>query len=165
MFEMKGFHSVFPYQSFSKTGALTGDLIGLDTHRAVNRLHSHRTTEASVCCHTPQHNTRCAAQNDLYLALRPVHYPRFETPLAAIQNAAPSSAVLLLADDYPVRQTALDPAGFDLARRKNLCVFIECPAALPGLELAASRTTAWERLVKGVPEKVMFPPDTVRPDQ
>jgi hypothetical protein len=89
----------------------------------------------------------CSAQNDLYLALRKAHHPRFETPILAIQNAAPGSAVLLLADDYPVRQTALDSAGFDLAQQKNLRVFIEYPAALPGMELAAPRTTTWERLV------------------
>src|ERR1035441_915570 len=89
----------------------------------------------------------CSPQNDLYLALAKAHYPRFETPLAAIQSAPPGSAVLLLADGYPARQTALDPAGFDLARQKNLRVFIEYPAALPGLELAAPRTTTWERLV------------------
>src|ERR1039458_8249004 len=68
----------------------------------------------------------CSPQNDLYLALAKAHYPRFETPLAAIQTAAPSTAVLLLADGYPARQTALDPAGFDLA---------------------PPRTTTWERLV------------------
>ena len=81
------------------------------------------------------------------LALGKARYPRFPTPLAAIQNAAPGSGVLLLADDYPARQTALDPAGFDLARQKNLRLFIEYPAAVPGLELAAPRTTTWERLV------------------
>ena len=55
--------------------------------------------------------------------------------------------MLLLADDYPVRQTALDAGGFDLARQKNLHLFIEYPAAVPGLELAPPRTTTWERLV------------------
>jgi hypothetical protein len=89
----------------------------------------------------------CSAQNDLYIALGKTRYPRFQTPLVAIRNAAPGSGVLLLADDYPARQTALDPAGFDLARQKNLRVFIEYPAAVPGLELAAPRTTTWERLV------------------
>jgi hypothetical protein len=89
----------------------------------------------------------CSARNDLYLALGKAHYPRFETPLAAIQNAALGSAVLLLADDYPARQTALDPAGFDLVRQKNLRLLIEYPAALPGIELATPRTTTWERLV------------------
>jgi hypothetical protein len=83
----------------------------------------------------------------LYLALGKAHYPRFATPLAAIQNAAPGSAVLLLADDYPARQTALAAAVFELAREKNLRVFIEYPAALPGMGLAAPRTTTWERLV------------------
>jgi hypothetical protein len=89
----------------------------------------------------------CSEQNDLYVALGKTRYPRFPTPLAAIRNAAPDSGVLLLADDYPARQTALDPAGFDLARQKNLRVLIEYPAAVPGVELAAPRTATWERLV------------------
>ncbi len=89
----------------------------------------------------------CSAENDLYVALGKTRYPRFQTPYAAIENAAPGSGVLLLADDYPARRTALDPAGFDLAAQKNLRVFIEYPAAVPGLELAAPRTTVWERLV------------------
>jgi hypothetical protein len=89
----------------------------------------------------------CSARNDLYLALAKSRYPRFQTPLAAIQNAAPGSAVLLLADDYPARQTPLGPAGFDLAQQKHLRLFIEYPAAVPGLELAPPRTTTWERLV------------------
>jgi hypothetical protein len=91
----------------------------------------------------------CSAQNDLYLALGKAHYPRFQAPLMAISNAAPGSAVLLLADDYPARQTVLDPTGFDLARQKNLRLFIEYPAAVPGLELGPPRTTTWERLVVG----------------
>ena len=89
----------------------------------------------------------CSTQNDLYVALGKAHYPRFDTPLAAISNAAPGSAVLLLADGYPARQTALDPAGFEFARQRDLRLFIEYPAAVPGLEIAAPRTTVWERLV------------------
>src|ERR1017187_2769157 len=89
----------------------------------------------------------CSPQNDLYLALAKTNYPRFDTPLATIPSAPPGSAGLLLADGYPARQTPLDPAGFELARQKDLRVFIEYPAALPGLEMAAPRTTTWERLV------------------
>jgi hypothetical protein len=74
-------------------------------------------------------------------------YPRFQTPLAAISNAAPGTAVLLLADDYPARQTVLAQAELHLAREKNLRLFIEYPAAVPGLEIAPPRTTQWERLV------------------
>jgi len=89
----------------------------------------------------------CSAQNDLYLALGKERYPRFAAPLAAIESAAPGSAVLLLADNYPARQTALDAAGFDLARQKKLRLFVEYPAAVPGLELAPPRSASWERLV------------------
>ncbi len=89
----------------------------------------------------------CSPQNDLYVALGKARYPRFQTPRAAISNAAPGSAVLLLADDYPTQQTVLDPAGFDLAGQKTLRLFIEYPAAVPGLELAPPRATTWERLV------------------
>ena len=108
-------------------------------------------SNASLCCAAKQGASAltfcCSQQNDLYVALGKAHYPRFETPLAAIQNAAAGSAVLLLADGYPARQTALDLAGFNLAEQKGVRVFIEYPAALPGLELAPPRTTIWERLV------------------
>jgi hypothetical protein len=89
----------------------------------------------------------CSAQNDLYVALGKAHYPRFTTPFAAIQSAAPGSAVLLLADDYPVRTTGLDPADFALAQEKRLRLFLEFPAAVPGLEIGSPRTTTWERVV------------------
>jgi hypothetical protein len=89
----------------------------------------------------------CGARNDLYAELGKAGHPRFQTPLAAIQGAAPGSGVLLLADDYPARQVTLDAAGFDLARQKGLRLFIEYPAAVPGLQLAAPRTAAWGRLV------------------
>jgi len=89
----------------------------------------------------------CSARNDLYLALGRARCPRFADPLAAIESAAPGSAVLLLADNYPAQPTMLDPRGFDLAQQKQLRLFLEYPAAVPGLELAPPRSTAWERLV------------------
>ena len=89
----------------------------------------------------------CSAQNDLYCALGKTGYPRFTTPQAAIEDAAPGSAVLLLADDYPARQLALDVDTYELARQKDLRLFIEYPAAVPDLELTAPRKTTWERLV------------------
>jgi hypothetical protein len=89
----------------------------------------------------------CSAQNDLYVAQGKARYPRFPTAAAAIRHAAPGSGVLVLAEDYPARQTALDQGAFDLARQKGLRLFVEYPAAVPGLELAAPRRTTWERLV------------------
>jgi hypothetical protein len=89
----------------------------------------------------------CSAHNDLYLALSKHRYARFETPLAAIQSALPGSAVLLLADSYPARTVAVEPDAFALAQKKNLRVFLEYPAAVPGLEVAAPRPTTWERII------------------
>jgi hypothetical protein len=89
----------------------------------------------------------CSAQNDLYAALGKAHYPRFSTAAAAIQHATPGTGVLVLADDYPARQTALDPGDCELALQKGLRLFVEYPVAVPGLEVAAPRRTTWERLV------------------
>jgi len=89
----------------------------------------------------------CAPDNDLFLALKKYSFPRFETPLAAIQNAPRNSAVLLLADKYPEQTTYVEPSEFDLAREKNLRLFLEYPAALPGMEVAMPLTATWERLV------------------
>jgi len=89
----------------------------------------------------------CSAQNDLYVALGKARYPRFPTPQAAIEEAAPGSAVLLLADDYPAGQLALDVDAYMLAQQKDLRLFIEYPATVPGLLLAPPRKTTWERFV------------------
>ena len=89
----------------------------------------------------------CSAGNDLYVALGKPAHPRFASSGAAIQNAAPGSAVLLLADGYPERPTAIEPDDFALAQRKNLRLFVEYPAAVPGLEVGAPRGTVWERIV------------------
>ena len=55
--------------------------------------------------------------------------------------------MLLLADHYPEQTTALEPAAFALARSRNLRLFLEYPAALPGLAVGAPRATTWERLI------------------
>ena len=89
----------------------------------------------------------CSPSNDLYVALGKPSYPRFASPTAAIQHAAPGSAVLLLADGYPERTTAVQPGDWDLAQEKHLRLLIEYPAAIPGLEVTAPRTTVWERIV------------------
>ena len=89
----------------------------------------------------------CAAENDLLVALKRYSFPRFETPLAAINNAPSGSAVLLLADKYPEQTTYVEPGEFELAQKKNLRLFIEYPAALPGMEVAMPLTATWERLV------------------
>lgn len=97
--------------------------------------------------HPPRLTFSCAPSNDLFLALGKATCLRLDTPLAAIQSAPLDSAVLLLADRYPEQATRLDPDELALAQRKNLRLFLEYPAALPGLELAPPRATVWERLI------------------
>jgi len=89
----------------------------------------------------------CSPSNDLYVALSGPSYPRYPSPTTAIQRAAPGSAVLLLADGYPERTTTVQPGDWDLAQEKLLRLLIEYPAAIPGLDLAPPRATAWERIV------------------
>ncbi len=92
-------------------------------------------------------NFCCSPQNDLYRALAKTHSPRFDTPARAVQNAAPGSAVLLFADEYPAHTLTVDPELFDQAREKDLRVFVEFPTAIPGVAFGPVRGTAWERIV------------------
>src|SRR5581483_4859578 len=89
----------------------------------------------------------CASNNDVFLALRRGggHCPRFSNPAQALDSAPSGSAVLILADEYPGRTTQLEAADFDLAVKKNLRLYVEYPAAVPGLDLGKPQTTEWER--------------------
>ena len=89
----------------------------------------------------------CSPSNDLYVALGKAAYARYDTPFTAIQHAEPGSALLLLADGYPERTTAVQPSEFAQAQAKGLRVFIEYPAAVPGFEIGGPRPTTWERII------------------
>ena len=91
----------------------------------------------------------CRTDNDLYRVLVDAgeEYPRFDTPEAAVAAAPAGSGVLLLADDYPARTTPLPADLAEQARRRGLRLFVEYPAALPGLEVGEPRGTVWERAV------------------
>ena len=90
-----------------------------------------------------------APDYDLYRAVTAagVRYPRYDSPAGAIAAARPGSGVLLLADGYPAKTTAVDAALLAEAARKRLRVYVEYPAWLPGLELGSPRATQWERTV------------------
>jgi hypothetical protein len=89
----------------------------------------------------------CNKENDLFVAIEGARKSRYETPAAAVRAAPAQSAVLLLADEYPVRTVALDPRSVELARKKQLRLFIEFPSNLPGVETAPAWHATWERLV------------------
>ncbi len=104
-------------------------------------------------CSRAQTNTRpdlifcCSSRNDLFLALRSYHFPRYDEPLEAIRNASAGSTVLVLADGYPEHRVRLPESGFATASGKGLRLLIEYPEAVPGLEIGPALATTWERLV------------------
>ena len=83
----------------------------------------------------------CAPNNDLYQVLTANQHPcsRYDTPAQAIENAAPNTGVLILADAYPQKRTQLPDELLAQARQKNLRLYIEYPQSLPHLEFADPR--------------------------
>jgi hypothetical protein len=89
----------------------------------------------------------CSKDNDLYQSIKGAPKSRFDTPAAAIRAAPKQSPVLLLADDYPIRTVTVDFASLELARKKQLRLFLEFPSFLAGMENGPVRHTTWERIV------------------
>ncbi len=89
----------------------------------------------------------CSAENDLYRALSHAGFPRYGTAEEAIDRAPGGAGVLLLAEGYPDAAVRVDDRLWARARRKHLRVYIEFPAALPGLAVGTPRTAHWERAV------------------
>lgn len=85
----------------------------------------------------------CTPGNDLYTALSKsgAKCPRFDTASEAVERAAPGSAALILADGYPDTTTTVDSAVLDKTAKKKLRLYVEYPAAIPGLQIGAPRGT------------------------
>ncbi len=79
----------------------------------------------------------CTADNDLFhvLAANEIACRRFDSPAQAVQAADSGDGVLILADRYPETTTAIDLAMFEQAAKKQLRLYVEYPAALPGVEV------------------------------
>jgi len=90
----------------------------------------------------------CRPDNDLFRVARTaVKASRVDNPAEAVRQAPDGAAVLLLADDYPERQTSIEPELLKVAAEKQLRLYVEYPASLPGLRFAAPRAAEWERAV------------------
>jgi hypothetical protein len=91
----------------------------------------------------------CAADNDLYRVLTSSgrDYPRHDTPREAVRGAPENVGVLILADGYPEKTTAVEPAVFDEAARKRLWLYVEYPAELPGVTVGPPKDFKNERCV------------------
>ncbi len=91
----------------------------------------------------------CAADNDLYriMTASGAEYPRYESAEQAIAAAPAGSGVLILADGYPRKTTAIDRAVFDASAKKKLRLYVEYPASLPEMDVGPARRARLERAV------------------
>lgn len=91
----------------------------------------------------------CKENNDLYIVLKENRVPciRYDSPEEAVNKAKEGSGVMILADDYPEKTTAMDSLLYKKAVDKNLRLFVEFPSALPGTAVGLPRPTMLERVV------------------
>ena len=87
--------------------------------------------------------------NDLVKVLQKngIQHQVHATQSSAIDAANIGDALLLLAETYPETRTTVDDATWQAATEKKLRLFVEYPAAIPGIPTAAPRRTHWERAV------------------
>ena len=72
---------------------------------------------------------------------------RFDSPEQAVPAAPQGAGVLVLGDGYPAKTTELSPALFDVAAEKGLRLYVEYPAALPGIDVGRPKAMRLERVV------------------
>ncbi len=91
------------------------------------------------------------AENDLFavLSANKVACRRFGSAGEAVAAVDVGGGVLVLADGYPGKVTTIDPAVLAAAAKKKLRVYVEYPAALPGVEVGKPRKATVERVVVG----------------
>ncbi|HWL52136.1 MAG TPA: hypothetical protein VNQ90_06865, partial [Chthoniobacteraceae bacterium] len=92
----------------------------------------------------------CREENDLYQTLKANGVPcrRLQEPEEAFATAPPRGALLLLADDYPEQPLEIRERWLELAKTKQLRLYLEFPASLPGVPSTSARKAG--RLERGV---------------
>ena len=111
------------------------------------------TNQGLVVCSSPN--------NDLYRVLRAngVSCQHFVQAGAAVDAAPQGAGVLLLAEEYPERPTDLPESLLTKAESKNLRLYIEFPASLPGFHVGTPQQLKWGRAVVSSSD---FEPDVKR---
>jgi hypothetical protein len=91
----------------------------------------------------------CKENNDLYQVASNNFgtIKRTESASEAIKDAANGSGLMILADGYPEKQTEFSQQDFDLARKKDLRIYIEFPEMITGYKTGEIQKTFWERSV------------------
>lgn len=91
----------------------------------------------------------CSPQNDLYkvLVINGIPTHRFENPGRTVSAAPFGGAVLILAEGYPDKTTAIEPSVFELVKSKKIRLYVEFPESVPGIELSSPREIGLQRAV------------------
>lgn len=97
----------------------------------------------------------CRVDNDLHQVLGAggAKPPRFDTPAAAVEAATSGAGVLILADGYPEKLTAVEPAVLEQAAKKHLRLYVEYPESLPDMMIGQPKE---DRLLRGVVTSDIF---------
>ncbi len=87
--------------------------------------------------------------NDLFqiVSAAGLEVERYDHPAEAVAAAPVGGGVLILARGYPEEATQVDARIFEQAARKQLRLFVEYPAFLPGLEIGPPAGSSVERAV------------------
>ena len=89
----------------------------------------------------------CRPDNDIYqvLSKSSLRIGRYDSAIEAVNAAPGGSGVLVLADGYPGIPTPVEASVFENAREKNLRLYIEYPANIPGMETGEPHSAELER--------------------
>ncbi|TAN14054.1 MAG: hypothetical protein EPN37_12415 [Chitinophagaceae bacterium] len=90
------------------------------------------------------------ASSDLYKVLirNDFKVKRYDSPSVAITSAPDAAVIFIIANGYPKIKNEIAPELLQLARKKNLRLYIEYPVKLPGLSI--SDTVIEARLERGI---------------
>lgn len=104
----------------------------------------------------PTIDISCNCSSDLCVLLRKekVNLRIYRTPNEAIASATKGTGVLILSDSYPVQRTSVSMRLLNLAKKKQLKLYVEYPSFIPGL--AMSDTVVLTRFERAVVTSAVF---------
>ena len=102
----------------------------------------------------------CRPDNDLYKVVSRSGIPleRYDTPEAALRHTPAAAGMLILAEGYPAKTTRISPAVLKKIQERKTRLYLEYPAALPGLSTGEAVTSRYERLVTSSDFAAPLPP-------
>lgn len=97
-----------------------------------------------------------SAKNDLYMLLKNEGFKvsKYNSAFEAVTRAPNGTGVIIVADNYPGKKTAIDGSVLETAAKKKIRLYLEYPSSLPGLDIPAEPVN--DRLWRGVVTAAVF---------